>query len=179
MPRPLSYPLRHELGIIVVSVCIALALAYTNAMKQLLRSAEGIEGLGSFIAGLFYTSVFTSVPAAVALGKIAVVHSLPATAFIGSIGALIGDFLIFRFVRDSISPLLAAHSARLKNISFHPAFRWALVALGFIIIASPLPDEPGIILLGLSRTKIALFAPVSFLANFLGILAIGLAARAL
>lgn len=185
MPRPSSYPLRHELGIIALSVCIAFILAYTNALEQLLRSAEGIEGLGSFIAGILYTSIFTSVPAAVALGKIALLHSPFATAFIGGVGALIGDLFVFRFVRDSVSPYLgalihAAHAEWLrKAFSRHPLLRALPMILGFIIIASPLPDEPGIILLGLTKTKTALFAPISFLANFLGILAIGLAAQSL
>ncbi len=184
MPRPSSYPLRHELGIIALSVCIALILAYTNALDQLLLSVEGIEGLGSFIAGVFYTSIFTSVPAAVALGKIALIHSPLATAFIGGVGALIGDIFVFRFVRDSISPYLgtlmhAAHVEWLRKVFSRPLLRVLPVILGFIIIASPLPDEPGIVLLGLTKTKTALFAPISFLANFLGILAIGLAARSL
>lgn len=184
MPRPSPYLVRHELGIVALSIFLALILAYSNTLEQLLRSVEGIEGFGSFLAGIFYTSIFTSVPAAVALGKIALAHSLLATAFIGGVGALVGDLLVFRFVRDSLSPYLgtllrAVHAEWLRKALSRPLLRALSALLGFLIIASPLPDEPGIILLGLSRTKTALFAPISFLANFLGILAIGIAARSL
>ena len=51
--------------------------------------------------------------------------------------------------------------------------------LGGIIIASPFPDELGISLLGFSKMKTTAFIPVSLIFNFLGILAIGLIAKAI
>ncbi|MBI2623450.1 MAG: hypothetical protein HYW65_02645 [Candidatus Liptonbacteria bacterium] len=179
MPRSPSYLLLRDLGIVAVSVVAAFLLAYTDTMEQLLRAAQGLGILGNFFIGIFYTSVFTSVPATVALGKIAQVQPVLLTALLGGAGALVGDYLIFRFVRDSISPLLAAHSARIRNISAHPFFRWVLMALGALIVASPLPDEPGLVLIGLSHAKTAWFAPFSFLANATGILVIGIIARAI
>ncbi|MEK7557169.1 MAG: hypothetical protein AAB538_04290, partial [Patescibacteria group bacterium] len=49
--------------------------------------------------------------------------------------------------------------------------------LAGIIIASPLPDEIGIALLGFMKTRKKDFFLLSLVANFLGILAIGLVAR--
>ena len=43
---------------------------------------------------------------------------------------------------------------------------------GAIIIASPLPDELGLAMMGLSRVPIAAFIPISYTMNFLGILLI-------
>lgn len=57
--------------------------------------------------------------------------------------------------------------------------RWLMGAVGMLIIASPLPDKLGIALLGFSKTKQRFFLLLSFTANFLGILAIGLAAQRL
>jgi hypothetical protein len=47
--------------------------------------------------------------------------------------------------------------------------KWISPILGALIIASPLPDEFGLALLGLSRTRISILIPVSFIMNFLGV----------
>ena len=56
------------------------------------------------------------------------------------------------------------------------SFRWLTFFAGGFIIASPLPDELGIALLGFSKLKTSLFVPLSFTFNFLGICLIGIAA---
>ncbi|MBP9757924.1 MAG: hypothetical protein KBD06_04955, partial [Candidatus Pacebacteria bacterium] len=55
-------------------------------------------------------------------------------------------------------------------------FRYLTFFAGGVIIASPLPDELGISLLGLSRMREIHFVPLSFAFNFLGIFIIGLIA---
>jgi hypothetical protein len=179
MSRSPSYILLCDLGIVAASIIVAIFLARTNVLAETLQVSESLGVWGSFFVGIFYTHLFTSIPAAVVLGKIAVTNSILLTAVLGGAGALIGDFVIFKFVRDSISPFLAAHSTRLRNLSTHPFFRWTLILLGALIVASPLPDEPGLVLIGLSQTKTAWFAPLSFLANTVGILVIGLIARSI
>ncbi len=44
--------------------------------------------------------------------------------------------------------------------------------LDALIIASPLPDEFGVSLLGLSKVRVAVLLPIAFVMNFLGILAV-------
>src|SRR5262249_43219313 len=60
--------------------------------------------------------------------------------------------------------LLIVRSSRLRWLSFF---------VGGLIIASPLPDELGIGLLGVARLRTAWFVLLSYAFNFLGILAIG------
>ena len=50
---------------------------------------------------------------------------------------------------------------------------------GGLILASPLPDELGVAVLGFSKMRLKYFALLSFVFNFLGIAVIGLVARAL
>jgi membrane protein DedA with SNARE-associated domain len=144
-----------------------------------------MEYFGSFVAGLFFTSIFTTAPAIVTLGQIAEANNIWATALFGAFGALIGDLLIFRFVRDELTDhLLEAmkHSPglrRLRALMRGRHFRWFTIALGGLIIASPLPDELGISLIGLSKSSTKYFIPMSLVFNFIGILIIGLAARAI
>jgi hypothetical protein len=56
--------------------------------------------IGAFIAGMFFTSIFTTAPALATLGELGLVHNPVVIAIIGGLGAVIGDMVIFKFVRD-------------------------------------------------------------------------------
>jgi len=175
----------HDVLILAASIILAVLLVKTGALSQLLISAGHGQYLGSFVAGLFFTSVFTTAPAIVALGQIAALHTVILTAFFGAIGAMLGDILIFRFIRDRFSEHLldvVSHNTAAKRVGaiFHRrSFRLFSFFLGGMIIASPLPDELGIGLLGMTHLKMRRFVPLSFVCNFIGIVLIGLAAQAL
>ena len=109
--------------------------------------------------------------------------SVVQTALIGALGALCGDLVIFKFVRDRLSEDILAlmgrkGSTRLKHIFHKRIFHWLTPFVAAMIFASPLPDELGIMLLGFVHTKTVMFLPYSYAANFIGILIIGLLARA-
>jgi len=90
----------RDLGLIVLSILVAVILAKTGALESLITSTQEMRFMGSFIAGILFVSVFTVAPATIALGEIAQSNSVIAVALIGGLGALIGDLLIFRFVKD-------------------------------------------------------------------------------
>ena len=168
--------------IIVVSIVVATMLVRSGAVSQFLSSLGGGSLVGSFIAGMFFTSVFTTFPAMAVLGTIAQDEPVVLVAVLGGFGAMLGDFLIFKFIRDrmveDIGYLVGAERGRrFRHIIHLRLFRWLVPLVGALVIASPLPDELGISMLGLSKTKTWLFLPVSFVANTFGILVIGLVAR--
>lgn len=173
--------LYQNLGIVALSILIAVLVANSSALEVFLSSIGEEWLIGSFLAGILFTSVFSAAPAAVLLGELAQTNSVWLVALTGAFGALAGDYIIFRFVRDRLTEdmlsLLQARKRRLKKILRLPSARWILAILGFIIVASPLPDELGIALLGFAKTRHRIFFLLSFVANFLGILAIGLAAK--
>lgn len=177
--------LLQDLIIIFFSIIIAILLVKTGVLMDLLASTRELEFFGSFIAGIFFTSAFTTAPAIVGLGEIARVDSILVTAVLGSLGAVIGDLVIFRFFKDRfsehLSELLKHQGAGKRVRAFFRLrlFRWFAFVIGVLIIASPFPDELGISLLGFSKMKTAWFIPISLISNFIGILAIGLVARAL
>ncbi|RJQ29844.1 hypothetical protein C4571_00270 [Candidatus Parcubacteria bacterium] len=174
-----------DLGIVVLSVVIAILLARTDILKDLLTSSAESVILGSFIAGIFFTSIFTTAPAIVILGELAQANSIFLVAFVGGIGSMIGDLLILKFVErsvvDDLLELLkrASGRERFSHIMKFRLFRWFLAFVGALIIASPLPDELGLFFIGLSKIKISFFAALSLVMNFAGIFLIGLIARSL
>jgi len=172
----------RDLGVVALSIVIAVILAKTGALAGILTSTQEWELLGSLVAGIFFVSIFTVAPAGVVFFEIAAANSIWEVALFGGIGALIGDLLIFRFIKDSISEdiqwlMSKTKQERLFSIFRPKLFKWLIPFIGALIIASPLPDEAGLAMMGLSKMKTSVFIPISFVLNFLGILAIGLFAK--
>lgn len=175
----------HDLSTVFLSILIALLLVKSEALGLILSGAASLKLVGSFIAGIFFTSVFTTAPAIVTLGSIASEHSLLLTALFGAFGAVLGDLIIFSFIRDRLSEhlmILMEHTSywkRVKALFRLKYFRWGTFLLGGLLISSPLPDELAISLLGFTKMKTKFFIPLSFVFNFIGIVLIGLVARAI
>ena len=174
----------RDLSIVALSIVAAVVLSRSGTFEQLIATTQDIGFVGSFIAGLLFTSIFTSPLATVALGEIAQHAPLLEVAVLGGIGALVADLLIFLFIRDSVSAdlgyvLKLTGSTRRAALFRSKLLRRLMPFLGALVIASPLPDELGIAMLGLSHTSMHRFIPFSFVANTVGILVIGWVARGL
>ncbi|HEY4500104.1 MAG TPA: hypothetical protein VJH70_03230 [Candidatus Paceibacterota bacterium] len=177
-----KYMVIRDMGIVVISILMAITLIRTGIIHDLLGSSRQLHIWGSLIAGMMFTSVFTTAPATATLGELAQSNSVLLVAFFGALGGLLGDLIIFRFVRDSIKEdivylLKKARQERLLAIFRLRIFRWLVPFLGAIIVASPLPDEIGLAMMGVSKLSTARFIPISFLLNFIGIFVIGLIAQ--
>lgn len=183
MSKAKNNDILEDLGIVTLSVILALMMVKTQVFSSIISSFAGFESIGSFLAGLFFTSIFTTAPAIVTLGEIAKYGSILNTAFFGAIGAVLGDMVIFSFIRDRLTTHfeeLMKHEKwwrRVHTVFKLRYFRWLTFLLGGIIIASPLPDELGISLLGMSKMKTKQFVQISFVFNFIGILVIGYLAK--
>ncbi len=174
----------QDVGLIGLSIAAAILLARSGALENLLFSAADGWLVGSFLSGMFFTSIFTTAPAIAVLATIAEHQNIWMVALVGSLGSLVGDSVMFLFARDKLTGYLETilehemHTKRLAAIFRMRMFRYVTFFVGALIIASPLPDELGIALLGFSRINTRYFAPLSFLANFAGIAAIGMLAHA-
>ncbi len=169
--------------LLVFSIFLAIFILKTNVVHAVVGYLHELEYLMSFLAGVFFTSVFTTAPSIVILGELAQENSPWVVALFGGLGAMCGDFILFRFVRDRVSKDLEylfklPKAKRVVNIfsTILPKMLWPF--LGALIIASPLPDELGIMMMGLSKIDQRLFLPLSFVLNGIGILLIGFAAKA-
>ncbi|HEY4511678.1 MAG TPA: hypothetical protein VJH55_02445 [Candidatus Paceibacterota bacterium] len=174
--------LKKEVLLLTLSVLAAVFLAQTSLLNDLLSKTYELKLFGSFVAGIFFTSVFTIAPAAVALAEIAQNNSLWVVALVGAVGAVLGDLILFLFLedhveRDFLSLLNTSKRKKIFALLNLPVFRRLTPVLGALIIASPLPDELGLAMMGLSKTKLRVIIPISFCMNFLGIMLLGLVAR--
>jgi len=171
----LNQRLFRDFCIVVFSIILAYIFVRLNTINTFLNLTLELKILGSFFAGIFFTSVFTIAIASVALVELANSGSVFLVALCGALGALCGDLILFLFIRDTVSDDILKFINRTWRghflQSFHFGFlKWLLPIFGGLIIASPLPDELGITLLGISKTQMKVLVPISFVFNFIGII---------
>ena len=162
-----------DLLIILVGIAVDIFLARSGFIDTVVDALGG-QAVASFFSGVFFTSAFTLAPATIALAHISETAPVATVALWGGLGAMIGDLILFLFIRDRFARDLAAalkpSLARHVIGSFHVGFmKWLAPIVGAAIIASPLPDEFGLALMGLSRTRLFILLPISFVMNVIGI----------
>lgn len=162
---------------ILISFLIAIILAQNDFFKNWLLNLGSLEYIGALVAGMVFVSSFTVAISAVVFGiMVQNIHPL-ALALIGGVGAVMGDYLIFKLVRshlqDEIAAILGVNNiSHIKTVLYSKYVAWMLPLIGVFIIASPLPDELGVSLLGISKMSEGKFILISYISNTLGILAI-------
>jgi len=164
----------RNLIFLLLSFLATYFFAQTYLYEALLTNLQTVSYVGIFIVGIFFVSVFTVAPAAVVLIGLGQVFSPATVAGIAGLGAVIGDYLIFRFIREGVLGELrelvgAQNVQRLVHPFQSRYFAWLLPLIGAIIIASPLPDEVGVTLMGISKIKQWMFVVVAYALNTVGI----------
>ena len=175
-----KHKLVRDLAIIIAGIAGGIVIASTNGVGHILTATKGTIIVTSVLAGGFFVSLFTAVPAAVVLVELMAANSFWEVVGWATVGALIGDLLIFLFIEDSLNGDVQYLVRKIKKRHirwFHSRFlRWIMPMIGAVIVASPFPDELGISMMGLSKMPLIFFIPISLTLNFLGILALGLLA---
>jgi hypothetical protein len=175
-----------HLPILLISGAVAVLLARSDVFENLLSSASGSTFsivIVSLIAGILYSSVFTVAPATVALFELA--HSgapIFLVAVVGGFGGMLADLSLFEIIKFGLIDDIVAHFqkrsqgrfAHLFKIKF---FRLLITIVGALIIATPIPDEIGLAMMGLGRANLKLVVIVTFVLNTIGIAVLCLLAK--
>ena len=167
-----------DVFLLSVSVVIAIFIIKSGIIHSLIDSFKGLHYLGAFFAGTLFTSFFTVAPSAAILIELAQENSVVVVSIVGGIGAAVGDYIIFRFIRDRVAEdikyVISHTGIKILPAVFRTRIFLSLTALtGAFFIASPLPDEIGLAMMGLSGVKTATLLPFSFVLHAAGIFVIG------
>ncbi len=169
-----------------ILLLISLVLLYLFADRpEVISFIELIGGFGyfgAFLVGMMFVSTFTVAPSLIILYRLAETLDPFSVAILAGSGAVIGDYIIFRFYKDRVFSELRVIFRKLKGpyifkIFTTPYFAWFTPLLGATIIASPFPDEVGVGILGISKIQTWKFILVSFLLNATGIFIVVTIAR--
>src|SRR3989344_5276728 len=183
-PHAIPVAITREAWILLISILASIWLLKTDAMGAFVEHAAAFEEISSFISGIFFTSILTTAPAIVALGELGQ-HIAPwKVAVFGGAGAVCGDILIFRFLHSPLANYIirAAVNLRWRRLGAaleKSVFWWIVPLIGAVVIASPLPDELGLLMMGLSSMRLWNFIVLAYVMNAAGIYVIAVAAQAI
>lgn len=160
--------------LLAISLTVLFFLADTAIAHALIKQIGSYGYIGAAITGVFFVSTFTIAPALVVLFYLVQDFNPILIALYAGAGAVIGDLMIFRFLKDGVfgelRPLLSRfHGSYIAALFRTPYFAWIVPVVGAFIIASPFPDELGIGMMGLSKIKWWQFAILAFILNSVGI----------
>jgi uncharacterized membrane protein YdjX (TVP38/TMEM64 family) len=190
---PWKYQWKHKnLAILFLTTMASVYILTVPEISQIIRYSGGLGYLGAFLAGFFFSIMFTAPLATVTLMLLGNVHDPIAVTVIASFGTVIANFATYFFVRRSIDTL-TAETLELKLLveRYNPLHftkegtllnkikTYMVPVFAGFILASPLPDEVVIGMLGAAHYDTKKMAVFSFVAHFIGILALVYLGRAL
>lgn len=167
---------------LLIGILAAFILANIELFDIFLNHVRQVTYFDAFIGGVLFAFTFTfAVGGLITVSAAENMHPL-LVAVIGGFGCMLSDLLIFRFVRSNIKINAAyvcggPNKGYLSRLYCHRYFQWTLPVLGAIIIASPLPDEVGVTLMGIAEMSTKKFVLLAFLIDTIGIFIFIMAAR--
>jgi len=164
-----------NLTLALISVLMAVSVSKIEAVHQFLAGLGNFGYVSAFIAGGLFVSTFTVAAGAIILFFLAETFTPWEIGLIAGMGAVAGDLTIFKFVKNGLAGEIkdiynyidGRH--HLRKLFHSKYFSWTLPVVGALVIASPLPDELGVTLMGISRLNTIQFLITSFFLNFAGI----------
>lgn len=179
----LDYEYKHTtlalltLVVFVFAIDSALVVSVIHTIDQF-GYASGV------LAGALSVSFFTAAPALILLVDLAQFLDPLLLALLVALGSVVGDWLIIKFFEERIFTELAPaieklKLRRIKRALERPFGRWILVIIGAFFVSSPLPDEVGLALMGVSRANRFFVLLLCFFLNFIGAFIVILTAKAL
>ena len=161
-------------ALLFLGLLIFFYFAESHVVQNTISTIGNWGYIGAFLVGILFVSTFTVIPAMYVLYALAETLNPVEVAIFAGLGALLGDYLIFRFLKDKVfdelKPIfLKLGGSYLVRVFRTPYFAWLVPLVGATIIASPFPDEVGVGILGLSKLKNWQFMLLSFLLNTTGI----------
>lgn len=169
------YPKIFLLALSIISAYFIFKNPYVAAQ---LDTVSRFGYVGMFLAGMLFSFGF-SAPFAVGFFIALQPQNLAIAAFIGGIGALCSDLLIFHFIKVSFEdefnrlkkerPIKKMEEVIQKRLGYKISL-YVMYFFAGILIASPLPDELGVtVLAGLTSVRTNILAVISFVLNTGGI----------
>lgn len=175
----------RDLSIISLSIIIAIYIqASPTVSGNLITYFSGIYFVpAAFLMGFFFSLTFTAAISTSVFVTLSQTTNNPLLiAFLGGFGSVLANSIIYKFFKeeiiDDIKFLEPQYAKRIANKIFHSKLFIGLIPyISALLLASPLPDEIGIVILAGSNYRYTHFFLLSFGLHTLGILLIVLAGR--
>ncbi len=87
---------------VLVALIVFILLLDTSLFTTIFQAVEKLSYAGVFIAGLFFVSIFTAVPALALLLSFGELNPI-IVALVAGIGSMVGDYLILKYAEDQVA----------------------------------------------------------------------------
>jgi hypothetical protein len=179
----LEYEYKHT-TLAVLSIWLFILLVDSALIAAIFGFIEDLGYVGGLIAGALSISFVTAAPAVILLLDLSNKLDPHVLALCWAVGSTLGDWVTVRFYEDGVFKELQPILRRFKiksvvRIMRHRFTSWILFLIGAVVVASPLPDEVGLGLMGMSKIKKPYIVFMCFLLNILGAMVVILAVRAI
>lgn len=166
-----KYKYKNLLFLGISTFIAVFSLSNSFVRETLVSYLSSLSYIGSFLAGILFPYTLTAPISGSIFIIISKIVNPLISSVIGAFGAVLGDYLIFKFVKhhlaDEIKEIL---KGRREKLEVPERYRKIIPILAGFIIASPLPDEIGVALLGMSEFEKKKFLCFSYSLHFAGIL---------
>lgn len=160
----------------IISLSFSWWLIRSGYLNSLVDTVIPFKFFSEITAGVLYTSFLTSPISVGMLFVLAKDNNPIVTALLAGVGAVIGDLLILKFFKsksmtsdiNSVSRQLQLQKISRMLIKLRLDF--FIPAIGIIIVASPFPDELGLMMLGASKLSLRDIVILTYILNTAGIL---------
>lgn len=182
-PQKLHWRYKN-LSFLVLGLVAGILLYKSELFRSIILDLGFLGYLGAFLAGLLYDSTFTVATSIAILLILADKIPLLLLTLIATCGAVLGDYLMFRFVKDGLieelKPVAKLFEYEIgkkrvlfiKHLVHSRYFHWTLPVVAAIMVGSPFPNELAIIILGAAGVRTRSLLSISLVFNFLGIITI-------
>lgn len=168
----------------IISIILIFIIITAFPAQDTLLNLGLVGPIGAFFAGMLFVSSFTAIIGTFFIAALAEAMPLWQLVLIAGLGSSLVDILLFHLVKHTVfeemKPLLRKwrrrHFMRILHTKY---FSWTVPLLGALIIISPLPDEIGVSMMGISNLNTRKFAILSFILNCVGVFIVAITARAI
>jgi len=171
-----DYP---KLTFLILAIIASYIIFSNSSVQNVIEHLDSAGYVGAFLAGIFFTFGFTS-PFSAGYFITLNPSNIWLAGILGGVGAMLGDLFIFQIIRVSFmdeferlkrTKIMKKLSELIEKTLGHKIKIYLMYIFAGILIASPLPDEAGVIMLaGLTKIKSNILAIISFILNTTGIL---------
>ena len=175
----------NNISLLIVGLVSAFIISRLPFFAIIIKDIGSFGLFGAFLSGMLFASTFTVATGGLLLISLANTLNPFGLVLASACGAVFADLLIFYFVKDNVTAEITPvyekflRHHHLKKILHTRYFAWTMPVLGAFIMASPLPDELGVSLMGISNLTVFKFASIAFFSHTLGMISLVLIAGTL
>lgn len=160
-----------------MSLALTAYLSQLEFVQFIFLSLDGLGYIAAFIAGTLFVSPFSATVGLLMLTQLTNTFPIIPLTLVAGIGATSADLFIYHHVKNGLIKDInyltkEIGGSHLRHVLHSHYFSWTLPLIGSFMIASPLPDELGISLLGMAKTSVWRLAAISFFLKTVGIFAV-------